>query len=433
MSGPLTRGFLFADLRDYTSFVEREGDAAASALLDRYRGLVRTAVAQYGGAEVKTEGDSFFVVFASASNAVRCGLDIAAAAEAATRDDPAAPLRVGIGIHAGETVEGSEGYVGSAVNLAARVCAQARAGEVVVTDTVRSLTRTSLSVGFNDRGRRRLKGIGEPVQLYLVSPVAEGRRSHSVARSRWAGRGAAVVAVVALLAMAGVGAARWLETPTPREPVAATGGAAVSPGPASAPATPRPARAGPLSRGTYATVNFQPSFTFSVDDGWVVAYDDPDLFWMDRVRDKSAFVVYRANVVYTGPCAESPTQRIEPGSDAFLDWLEAHPHLEAVNPHPRIVDGVTGIEIDVTGGERSEACADDRPSAPRPIELVAIARFAPGGIFVEPGEEIRFVVVDLPAGTVSFALMAALGSSAQEFLVEADPVMNSVDFADPGG
>ena len=94
VSGPLTRGFLFADLRDYTSFVERHGDAAASALLDRYRGLVRSAVAQYGGAEVKTEGDSFFIVFASASNAVRCGLDIVAAAEAATRDDPAAPVRV---------------------------------------------------------------------------------------------------------------------------------------------------------------------------------------------------------------------------------------------------------------------------------------------------------------------------------------------------
>src|SRR5687768_12053493 len=91
------RGFLFADLRDYTSFVERHGDAAASALIDRYRALVRSAVAQYGGAEVKTEGDSFFVVFPSASSAVRCALEIVQAAAAATRDDPATPLRVGIG------------------------------------------------------------------------------------------------------------------------------------------------------------------------------------------------------------------------------------------------------------------------------------------------------------------------------------------------
>ena len=411
--------------------MEREGDAAASALLDRYRGLVRTAVAQYGGAEVKTEGDSFFVVFASASNAVRCGLDIAAAAEAATRDDPAAPLRVGIGIHAGETVEGSEGYVGSAVNLAARVCAQARAGEVMVTDTVRSLTRTSLSVGFNDRGRRRLKGVGEPVQLYLVSSVAEERRSHSVARSRWAGRGAAVVAVVALLSMAGLGVARWLETSPPREPVTATGGATDSSGPLSAPATPRPARPGPLSRGTYATVNFQPSFTFSVDDGWVVDHDAADLFFMRRVLGESEFVAYRANVVYTGPCPESPTQRIEPGGDAFLDWLEAHPHLEAVNPRPRIVDGVTGIEIDVIGGERSEACADDSANPDRPIYLVALA--PGGGMYALPGEEARFAVVELPSGTVSFALFTHPDRFAEEFRVQVDAVMDSVDFTDPGG
>jgi class 3 adenylate cyclase len=432
MSGPLTRGFLFADLRHYTSFVERHGDAAASALLDRYRGLVRSAVAQYGGAEVKTEGDSFFVVFPSASSAVRCGLDIVQAAEVATREHPVAPVRVGIGVHAGETVAGSEGYVGSAVNLAARVCAQARAGEVVVTDTVRSLTRTSLRVGFKDSGRRRLKGYAEPAQLYLVSPAAEEDRSPSVARdTRWAGRAVAGVALVALLAVAGVGAARWFTTPPPREPVTATDGAAATPSPPSASATPQPVRPGEESAGTYTTVNFQPPFTFSIDAGWKVWYDDADVFWMDRVRGGSAVVAYRANVVYTGPCPESPTQRIDPGSDAFLDWLEAHPHLEAGNPRPAIVDGVTGIEIDVTGGEIGEACAGDGPERDA-ISLVPIARFFPGGISVSPGEEIRFIVVDLPAGTVSFALIAAPGF-AEEFGARSDVVMDSIDFTDPGG
>jgi hypothetical protein len=153
---------------------------------------------------------------------------------------------------------------------------------------------------------------------------------------------------------------------------------------------------------------------------------------MDRVRDESAFVAYRATVVYAGPCAESPTQRIEPGSDAFLDWLEDHPHLEAVNPRPRTVDGVTGIEIDVIGGERSEACPEDSPNAPRGINLVAIERFAPGGIFVSPGEEVRSIVVDLPAGTVSFALMPVPGF-AEEFRVPAEVVLNNIDFTDAGG
>ncbi|MFN2483723.1 MAG: adenylate/guanylate cyclase domain-containing protein, partial [Candidatus Limnocylindria bacterium] len=81
------------------------------------------------------------------------------------------PIRVGIGVHAGETVETSEGYVGSAVNMAARVCAQARPGELLVTDTVRGLLRTSLPVRFADRRMRRLKGIAEPVALYRVDAV----------------------------------------------------------------------------------------------------------------------------------------------------------------------------------------------------------------------------------------------------------------------
>ena len=165
-----TNGFLFADLRDYTRYVESHGDRAAATLLDAYRLLVRAAVAEYGGAEIKTEGDSFYVVFPSASSAVLCGLAIIRSA-AEGREAGGAPIHVGIGVHAGETVETPEGYVGSAVNVAARVCSQARAGELLVTDTVRALTRTFLPVRFVDRRTRRLKGIAEPVVLYRVEPA----------------------------------------------------------------------------------------------------------------------------------------------------------------------------------------------------------------------------------------------------------------------
>lgn len=168
-----TNGFLFADLRDYTRYVESHGDRAAATLLEAYRSLVRAAVADYGGAEIKTEGDSFYVVFPSASSAVECGLAIIRSA-AEGRQAGGAPIHVGIGVHAGETVETAEGYVGSAVNVAARVCSQARPGELLVTDTVRALTRTLLPVRFVNRTTRRLKGIGERVVLYRVEPLAEG-------------------------------------------------------------------------------------------------------------------------------------------------------------------------------------------------------------------------------------------------------------------
>jgi hypothetical protein len=101
--------------------------------------------------------------------AVKCGLriiELAAASKAAA----GGPIPVGVGVHAGETVATDEGFVGSAVNVAARVCGQARAGELLVTDAVRSLTRTYLEVAFRPLGRRRLKGISEPIRLYRVTP-----------------------------------------------------------------------------------------------------------------------------------------------------------------------------------------------------------------------------------------------------------------------
>jgi outer membrane protein assembly factor BamB len=78
-----THGFLFADLRDYTRFVETRGDDTAAELLSTYRALVRKVIGEFGGAEIRTEGDSFYVVFPSASSAVLGGLAILAAAAAA--------------------------------------------------------------------------------------------------------------------------------------------------------------------------------------------------------------------------------------------------------------------------------------------------------------------------------------------------------------
>lgn len=167
-----TNGFLFADLRDYTRYVESHGDRAAVVLLELYRVVVRAVVAEFGGAEIKTEGDSFYVVFPSASTAVQCGLAILAAAAQKSRDG--VEIRVGIGVHAGETVQTVEGYVGSAVNVAARVCSQARAGELLVTDTVRALTRTHIPVRFTDRRARRLKGVAEAVVMYRAETLPAG-------------------------------------------------------------------------------------------------------------------------------------------------------------------------------------------------------------------------------------------------------------------
>ena len=262
----LTRGFLFADLRDYTGYVEAHGDRAGAALLARYRTLVREVVAAAAGAEIRTEGDSFYVVFGSASAAVGCGLAIIVAAAATAAE--LAPIHVGVGVHAGETVETAEGFVGSAVNIAARVCAQAEAGELVVSETVRGLTRTQIEVEFVSLGLRRLKGVPEPVACYRVVPRGSAAAGAPATRPAWrrpsgllaAGLGLAVLIAVSAVGVVLLGGGR-AATPTPGSSGAVTGspgGASASPGasaggPSAAVASPSSVPAASVSVGPFPT------------------------------------------------------------------------------------------------------------------------------------------------------------------------------------
>jgi class 3 adenylate cyclase len=170
-----TRTFFFADLRDYTGFVERSGDRAAAELLKAYRSIVRSQVATSGGAEIKTEGDGFYIVFTSARQAIACGVAILKEAAAHNQRDPGMPIRVGIGIHAGEPIPQEGQFVGSAVNMAARIGAIADEGELLVSDIVRGLVRTGSAFPLVDRGEVVLKGIAEPVRVFAISwsPPAE--------------------------------------------------------------------------------------------------------------------------------------------------------------------------------------------------------------------------------------------------------------------
>jgi class 3 adenylate cyclase len=311
----LTRGFLFADLRDYTAFVEGRGDHAGAVLLERYRSLVRGAVAAAHGAEIRTEGDSFYVVFDSASAAVRCGQEIIAAADAAAGE----PIRVGVGVHAGETVETAEGYVGSAVNIAARLCAQAKAGELVVSDTVRALTRTYLDVDFEPLGSRRLKGVNEQVALYRVVPHTATSRVRTPRAARRAplllGLGGAAVVLVGAVGVVLVGGSR----PSPTAAPSYAPATASSTGSAPASATPSASlAAGGLTTAEQALLarvplDFQPycrrsslpdgslggtaslrcdlqpgSAGYGADTVWYDAFDQPGLMAvaMNAVRDR---------------------------------------------------------------------------------------------------------------------------------------------------
>ncbi|HEY8731176.1 MAG TPA: AAA family ATPase [Candidatus Limnocylindria bacterium] len=163
-----TRTFLFSDLRDYTRFVESHGDAAAATLIADYRRIVRAEIAKHEGAEVKTEGDSFYVVFTTTGAAVSCAAAVLRAAERYSRERLDRPLRIGIGIHAGEPVPHEGQFVGTAVIVAARLAQSAQAGELLVTEVVRALLPRSLTLPMEERTGLTLKGLDTPPRVFAV-------------------------------------------------------------------------------------------------------------------------------------------------------------------------------------------------------------------------------------------------------------------------
>jgi predicted ATPase/class 3 adenylate cyclase len=164
--------FLFTDIEGSTRLLQELGDGYA-AVRDGHAAIVRQAIAEGGGVEVSTEGDSFFVAFASPARAVRAA--VAAQRGLAGHDwSPAPPVRVRMGLHTGEGVLGGDNYVGLDVNRAARIAAAGHGGQILVSDATRGLVAQVLPDGasFRDLGEHRLKDIALPVRLHEL--VVEG-------------------------------------------------------------------------------------------------------------------------------------------------------------------------------------------------------------------------------------------------------------------
>ena len=162
--GPLT--VLFTDIVGHTEMMQRLGDAKGRAVLREHERITRETLKQHGGAEVKTDGDSFMASFASVSSAVECGVALQRAfAEYSSAGDE--PIVVRIGLNVGEPIEEEGDYFGSAVILGARIKDQAGGGEILVPEAVRHLL-AGKDFLFADRGETALRGFEDPVRLYEV-------------------------------------------------------------------------------------------------------------------------------------------------------------------------------------------------------------------------------------------------------------------------
>jgi predicted ATPase/class 3 adenylate cyclase len=163
-AGVLT--FLIADIRGYSQYTSRHGDEAAAHLAGVFADIVEAGVESRGGSLIELRGDEALAVFQSPREALRAAVDVQARlAEAAT---DTLPLRAGIGVDAGEALHVRDGYRGGALNLAARLCSQAQAGEILASDGVLHLAGRLDDLDVRERGHATFRGIGAPVLVHSV-------------------------------------------------------------------------------------------------------------------------------------------------------------------------------------------------------------------------------------------------------------------------
>jgi class 3 adenylate cyclase len=154
---------LFTDIVGSTARAAELGDRSWLELLERHHTAVRQQLARFRGAELDTAGDGFFARFDGPARAIRCATAIREAVEGIG-------LEVRAGLHTGECEILDGKVAGIAVSIGARVAAQAEAGEILVSQTVKDLVAGS-GISFGDRGAAELKGVPGEWRLFAVEDV----------------------------------------------------------------------------------------------------------------------------------------------------------------------------------------------------------------------------------------------------------------------
>jgi class 3 adenylate cyclase len=167
------RTIMFTDMEGSTNITQRLGDAEALKVLRVHDAIVRDALSSRGGREVKHTGDGIMAAFPSAFSAVDCAIAIQQELELHNQKAAGPPIRVRIGLSAGEPVEDHADLFGATVQLAARACAHAQPGQILVSNVVAELCIGKL-VTFVDRGESVVKGFEKPVRFHEVQFHSKG-------------------------------------------------------------------------------------------------------------------------------------------------------------------------------------------------------------------------------------------------------------------
>ena len=169
------RTFLITDVRGYTRYTQERGDEAAAELAAEFARIVQEVVSPRDGRLLELRGDEALVVFESARSALQ------AAVELQHRVQGGLPRGIGVGLDAGEAVPVGRGYRGAALNTAARLCARARAGEILASQGVVHLAGTAKGVAYGLRRPERLKGFERPVMAVEIHAAGD-RPGHQYGR-----------------------------------------------------------------------------------------------------------------------------------------------------------------------------------------------------------------------------------------------------------
>lgn len=159
---------VFTDLEESTAMLERLGEHRWLGIIREHNRLVRERVAAHDGMIVKSQGDGFMIVFASASAALACAVELQLIFSAYSARRADRQLRLRIGLHTGNVFQEQDDFLGRTVVVAARITGWARGGEVLVSDALKRYTERVGRWRFGPPSDVRLKGLASSYRVYPV-------------------------------------------------------------------------------------------------------------------------------------------------------------------------------------------------------------------------------------------------------------------------
>lgn len=162
-SGPVT--VLFTDIAGSTAMTQDLGDAVAQQIVRAHNRIVRDALTEFSGKEIKHTGDGIMASFTTTSHGVEGAINMQLNTARHNENNPDLPLHIKIGINAGEPIAEDNDLFGSTVQMAARIVDKAKADEIFVSEIVRGIC-AGKPLAFKNRGEYEMKGFDAPPTLY---------------------------------------------------------------------------------------------------------------------------------------------------------------------------------------------------------------------------------------------------------------------------